>query len=59
MKGLIYCFENKINKKKYIGQTCNLKKRIKKHLEDAKTSQLLIHKAIRKYGIHNFNIYIY
>lgn len=59
---MIYCYTNLINNKKYIGQTNNLKRRIKQHLQDslhnyseARYNQL-IHQAIRKYGIDNFKI---
>lgn len=59
MMGLIYKLTCKINNKCYVGQTINgLKKRIYNHVYDAneRNSQLPIHKAIRKYGISNFNI---
>lgn len=57
--GLIYKFTNKINNKNYIGQTtCKLQDRIDKHLKDSKTDNLYFHKALKKYGINNFNIEI-
>lgn len=58
MKYLLYLLENKINNKKYVGQTMrSLDVRIKQHLKDAESgSNYLIHRAIRKYGIDNFNI---
>jgi len=49
--GTIYILENKLNGMKYIGQTINFDKRIKKHLND----DMFIDKALRKYGIDNFN----
>lgn len=52
----IYCFENKINGKLYIGQSQNIKERIRHHIKSK--DQLYIHKALRKYGIENFNFYI-
>lgn len=59
---IIYCYTNLINNKKYIGQTNNLKRRIKQHRVDSyhnyddKRYNQIIHQAIRKYGIENFQI---
>ena len=59
---LIYCYTNLVNNKKYIGQTNNLKRRIKQHKDDSFTNysearyNQLIHRAIRKYGLDNFEI---
>ena len=58
----IYCYTNKINNKKYIGQTNNLERRKKQHLQDSIhchkgheiSHSLPFHAAIRKYGIDNF-----
>ena len=52
--------KNKINNKVYIGQTIReLNVRVNKHIMDAKAgSSLAIHRAIRKYGIENFEIII-
>lgn len=57
----IYCIENKITNKKYIGQSRDTEKRIKKH-----TYNLLKHNhsnphlndSFQKYGIENFSFYI-
>ena len=62
----IYCYTNKINNKKYIGQTNNLNRRKKQHIQDSIHQhkgheiayQQPIHCAIRKYGIDNFDITI-
>ena len=62
----IYCYTNKINNKKYIGQTNNLERRKKQHIQDSihchkgheNAYNMPIHSAIRKYGIHNFIIEI-
>lgn len=51
IEGVIYCFTNNINGKKYIGQTVREKERFKEHLTNNKQR---IDKAIRKYGIFNF-----
>ena len=50
----IYMYENKINGKKYIGQTTNFNRRCREHLN----GDYLIDKAIKKYGIENFDITI-
>ena len=60
----IYCYTNKTNNKQYIGQTNNLERRKKQHIQDSIHQHLgheiayeqPIHCAIRKYGIDNFNI---
>lgn len=55
MIGVIYKWTNKINNKSYIGQTLFPNKRINSHINAAKNnSQLLFHKALRKYGIDSF-----
>ena len=60
----IYCYTNKQNGKKYVGQTNNIKRRYKQHKEDsfknyndARYNQA-IHCAIRKYGLDNFDFEI-
>ena len=57
----IYCYTNKINQHKYIGQTNNLERRIREHRSCAFNSKAssyndLIHKKIREYGEENFDI---
>ena len=59
----IYCYVNKINQHKYVGQTNNLNRRIREHKSCAfnpKSSSYndLIHCKIREYGIENFDIEI-
>ena len=60
MEYLIYLVTNKINCKRYIGQTQQgrLDKRIFEHLIESKTAgtTVIFHNAIRKYGIENFDI---
>lgn len=59
----IYQYTNKINGKKYIGQTNNLSRRKKQHIQDSIhchqgheiSYNLPFHSAIRKYGIDNFD----
>ena len=59
----IYCYENKINHHKYIGQTNNLKRRFLSHKnsafnESSKDYNCLFHKKLRQYGIDNFDFYV-
>ena len=64
LKCCIYCYTNKINNKKYIGQICrknnNLKSRHNEHISNSYNSNrkydynMPFHNAIRKYGIENF-----
>lgn len=57
--GIIYCFTNLINNKKYIGQTINPTLRYQAHKSNAfnenhKEYNSLLHQAFRKYGFNNF-----
>ena len=57
----IYCYTNKINGHKYVGQTNNLQRRIREHKScafnpNASSYNDLIHQKIRQYGIDNFEI---
>lgn len=52
----VYLITNKLNNKRYVGQSINLKKRLKKHLHLTKEERYdaPLYKAIKKYGIDNF-----
>ncbi len=50
MTGIVYVLENKLNGKVYIGQTVNLKERMRSHSR----AESPIGRAIRKYGFTNF-----
>ena len=57
----IYCYTNKINQHKYVGQTNNYNRRIREHRscafnKNASSYNDLIHKKIREYGEENFEI---
>lgn len=54
----IYCIENLINHKKYIGQSVDIYARWAHHKSHYKQSDYLIYKAFRKYGIENFKFYV-
>lgn len=59
----IYMYINKINGHKYVGQAKNFSKRCKEHLYESRNKNrneynLSLSKAIRKYGIENFEIKI-
>ncbi len=51
----IYIIKNLINGKMYIGETVNVSARMRKH--KSVTTQI-IHKAFKKHGIENFEIYV-
>lgn len=53
--GLIYKITNP-NGKVYIGQTRNISRRLNEYKNDKRTSQPLIHKSIRKYGLENHEL---
>ena len=59
----IYCYTNKVNGKRYVGQAVDFIKRHKQHIcasynEERKGYNLPFHNAIRKYEIKNFKIEI-
>lgn len=54
----IYLITNKVNGKKYVGQSIDIEERWKRHICASKKSEFHIHRAIRKYGIDNFDFSI-
>lgn len=59
----IYCFTNKKNGKKYIGQSINIENRKRSHINDSKNPNCpnynnKFYRALRKYGINNFDFEI-
>lgn len=53
MSSGIYCYTNKINNKKYVGQSSNLKRRKREHRH--KSNNLPFYRALKKYGESNFD----
>lgn len=55
MIGIIYKWTNKINGKKYVGQTVNPRKRYLQHKRGERADSQIIDRAILKYGAKNFD----
>ena len=57
--GFIYCIENQINHKKYVGQTSTtIAERFRNHLYSANHNwDTYLYRAMRLHGAHNFVIY--
>ncbi|WP_449024073.1 GIY-YIG nuclease family protein [Prevotella pallens] len=53
-KGIIYSWLNTVNGKEYIGQTIHEKRRYQEHKRAANAKELLIDRAIAKYGWKSF-----
>lgn len=57
----IYCIENRINGKKYIGQAYNIERRLYEHeyhLKRGTDHSGVLQRAVNKYGIENFDFYV-
>lgn len=57
-KAGIHCFINKLKDKQYIGSARNIYLRLQEHISGKKSNRAL-QAAILKYGIQNFNFYVY
>lgn len=56
-QGWIYCITNKVNGKRYIGQTDNFKRRKHEHFGLGGKWCPVLHNAMVKYGIDNFEMH--
>ena len=58
MKGSIYLIRNSANGHGYVGQTRgSIENRLKKHISESRQgSECYLHRAMRKYGAHQFSI---
>lgn len=55
---VVYCLTNKLNGKKYVGQTKDLKERIRQHRNGLNSSCRAIRAAVRKHGWDSFDVEI-
>lgn len=55
MFGIIYKWTNKVNGKKYVGQTIHPEKRYQQHKRGERADSQIIDRAILKYGPKNFD----
>jgi group I intron endonuclease len=53
----VYCFTNKINNKKYVGITCDVKRRYNQHKKTISRAVVFC-LAIKKYGFENFEFLV-
>lgn len=58
MNSNIYIFTNKINGKVYVGQSIYPESRKIQHINASKTKDYLFYRALRKYGIENFEFQV-
>lgn len=58
----IYCIENTINNKKYIGHSMNIYQRISTHISNMKYNRIsgnrYLNNSVKKHGIENFKYYV-
>lgn len=51
----IYMFTNRVNGKRYVGQSRDMYTRFYKHQADVKTGKMILYKAINKHGFYSFD----
>ncbi len=51
----IYKITNKVNNKMYVGQSRNIEQRLKDHKLVCRERNVLLKRALKKYGVENFN----
>ncbi len=54
LEGIVYMYTNLLNRKKYVGETINEKRRRTQHFQSYKKGKQLIHRAMMKYGFEHF-----
>ena len=54
----IYCWKNKLNNKRYIGQSVDIERRKQQHVSGAGKYETKISQALYKYGVNNFDFEI-
>ena len=54
----IYCWINLINNKRYVGQSVDIERRKREHINNIGKYNTKISKAMNKYGINNFNFVV-
>lgn len=54
----IYSWKNLINNKRYVGQSIDIERRKKQHIQSAGKLTTKISQALYKYGINNFSFEI-
>lgn len=54
----VYVIRNTVNGKEYVGKTHQLRRRVQSHISSSECKESILYKAIRKYGIENFDLEI-
>lgn len=54
----IYCFQNKLDGKRYIGKSKDIEERYKGHIRASNNPKTHFHLSLNKYGIEAFDFYI-
>jgi len=56
--GYIYLISNDVNERQYVGYTEDIERRWREHKNAAKNGDVVLYRAMRKYGIEHFHISI-